>query len=58
MSSLRRPNLSHVDLSVKRLTKIIVICGIHRMIFADIEGIYDPPSSCDDLISNDLSLLK
>ena len=56
VSSLRLPNLSHMDLSVKRLIKKIVVCEIHRMIFAGGEGIYDPSSYCDYLTSNDLSL--
>ena len=52
MTSLRRPNLIHLDLNVKRLIKIVVICEIHRMIFARGEGIYDPSYSCDGLTSN------
>ena len=54
MSSFRRPDLSLIKLIVKGLMKIVVICEIHRMIFAGGEGIYDPSSSCDGLIVNDL----
>ena len=57
MSSLRRPKLSHIDLSVKRLINIIVICEIHGMIFAGGEVIYDPPPSFDGLVLM-TSLLK
>ena len=55
MSSLRLTNLSHIDLSVKRLIKIVVICEIHRMIFSVVQGIYDPSSSRDGLADNNLS---
>ena len=55
MSSLRRPNLSHIDLRVKHIIKIIVICEIHRMIFDGGELIYDSSSSCDGIIVNELS---
>ena len=55
MSTLIRSNLSHIYLSVNRYIKIIVICEVHRMIFARVEVIYDPSSSCYGLIDNYLS---
>ena len=55
MSYLRRSNISHTDLSVKRLPKCFVIREINRMIFAGGKGFYDPSSACDGLAANKLS---
>ena len=55
MSYPRRSDLSHIDLSVKRLIKIVVICEINHIIFVGGKLIYDPLYYCDGITDNNLS---